>query len=539
MRLTKDGLMDRKIWIEKGYALPEFDLAAVEEATKKAPFWIHFGAGNIFRAFQANVVQQLLNGGVIDRGLVVAEGYDYEIVEKMYRPHDNIGALVTLKSDGTVGKTVVASVVESLAADSGNETDWARLREIFRNPSLQMVTFTITEKGYLLRNAAGVAMPGVEDDFAAGPVLPKSYIGKVVTLLHERFVNGELPVAMVSMDNCSHNGDKLYAAVREFAEEWERRGVCKPGFLSYVNNESRVSFPWTMIDKITPRPDAKVEKILSDDGIESLEPVITSKKTYVAPFVNSEECQYLVIEDKFPNGRPELEKGGLYFTDRATVDKVEKMKVCTCLNPLHTFLALSGCLLGYTLIADEMKDDDLQRLVRRLGYDEGLPVVVNPEIIDPKNFIDEVVNVRIPNPFMPDTPQRIACDTSQKLSIRFGETIKGYLRRDDLDVSSLKVIPLVFALWLRYLTATDDDGNAFELSPDPLLAEVTKYVAGIAVGSADENSVRAAVTPLLHRAEIFGVDLFEAGLAETVISDFTKLVSGKGAVRKTLHGFAE
>ena len=84
-----------------------------------------------------------------------------------------------------------------------------KLREIFRSPSLQMVTFTITEKGYLLRNAAGVSMPGVEDDFAAGPVLPKSYIGKVVTLLHERYVNGELPIAMVSMDNCSHNGDKL------------------------------------------------------------------------------------------------------------------------------------------------------------------------------------------------------------------------------------------------------------------------------------------------------------------------------------------
>lgn len=89
------------------------------------------------------------------------------------------------------------------------------------------------------------------------------------------------------------------------------------------------------------------------------------------------------------------------------------MKVCTCLNPLHTFLAVSGCLLGYTLIADEMKDEDLLRLVKRLGYDEGLPVVVDPGIIKPKDFIDEVVNIRIPNPFMPDTPQRIACDTSR------------------------------------------------------------------------------------------------------------------------------
>ena len=121
-----------------------------------------------------------------------------------------------------------------------------------------------------------------------------------------------------------------------------------------------------------------------------------------------------------------MEKAGLYFTDRETVDKVEKMKVCTCLNPLHTALAIFGNLLGFTLIADEMKDEDLVKLVNILGYKEGLPVVVDPKILSPKAFIDEVVQKRIPNPFMPDTPQRIACDTSQKLSIRFGETIKAY-----------------------------------------------------------------------------------------------------------------
>ena len=90
---------------------------------------------------------------------------------------------------------------------------------------------------------------------------------------------------------------------------------------------------------------------------------MTSKNTYVAPFVNAEETEYLVIEDAFPNGRPKLEKGGLMFTDRETVDKVEKMKVCTCLNPLHTALAVFGCLLGYTKISDEMKDPQLVKLV--------------------------------------------------------------------------------------------------------------------------------------------------------------------------------
>ena len=128
-------------------------------------------------------------------------------------------------------------------------------------------------------------------------------------------------------------------------------------------------------------------------------------------------------------------KSGVMFTTRETVEKVERMKVCTCLNPLHTTLAVYGCLLGYTKISEEMKDQDLVKLVEIIGYKEGLPVVTDPGILSPKKFIDEVLQIRVPNPFMPDTPQRIACDTSQKLSIRFGETIKEYAARPELQVS--------------------------------------------------------------------------------------------------------
>lgn len=532
MKLTLDGIKNTADWNAKGYKLPEFDVEKVTAATKESPFWIHFGAGNIFRAFQANVVQNMLNKGDLDRGLVVAEGYDYEIIQKMYTPHNNVGAVVTLKSDGSVDKTVVASICEALCADSSS-SDFDRLSEIFVNPSLQMVTFTITEKGYLLANAKGETMPAVEADFAAGPAKPESYMGKVVALLYRRFEKGELPLAMVSMDNCSHNGDKLYAAVHTFAKEWEARGVCKKGFLAYVENDAKVSFPWTMIDKITPRPDANIQEILLKDGIEGLDPVITTKNTYVAPFVNAEECEYLVIEDKFPNGRPQLEKGGLIFTDRATVDKVEKMKVCTCLNPLHTALAVNGCLLGYTLISKEMADPDLLKMVEIIGYKEGLPVVVDPKILSPKTFIDEVVKIRIPNPFMPDTPQRIACDTSQKLSIRFGETIKAYQARKDLNVADLKLIPYVFASWLRYLMAIDDEGKPFDLSPDPLLNDVCRYVKDVKLGQAFD--VHKVCGEILKRKEIFGVDLYEAGLAEAVEKWFVKLTAAPGAVRSTLH----
>ena len=432
-------------------------------------------------------------------------------------------------------KTIVGSIMESLILDSKNEAEYARLREIFENPSLQMASFTITEKGYATANAKGELFPAVAADFEKGPEAPESYLGKVVSLLYTRYTHGELPIAMVSMDNCSHNGDKLYAAVNAFAKAWTDKGLVEEGFLSYVNDTTKVTFPWSMIDKITPRPDAKVEAMLAEDHIGGLDAVVTSKNTYIAPFVNAEECEYLVIEDAFPNGKPALDKGGIIFTDRATVDKVEKMKVCTCLNPLHTALAIYGCLLGYTLISEEMKNPLLKNMVEVIGYKEGLPVVVNPGILDPKKFIDEVVNVRIPNPFLPDSPQRIATDTSQKLSIRFGETIKAYEASPDLHTEDLKLIPLVYAGWLRYLMGIDDEGNEFTPSSDPLLEEARQYVADYELSSAPKDLSK--LDALLANEKIFGVNLHTIGMDALVKQYFTELSSGVGAVTATLKKY--
>ncbi len=534
MKLSNEGLKNREEWISKGYALPEFDREEMVRETLAHPVWVHFGAGNIFRAFQAAAAQKLLNEGIMKSGIIAVDGFDYEIVEKAYRPNDNLSVLVTLKANGTVEKNVIGSIGESCMLDSENAAEYARLKEIFRSDSLQLCTFTITEKGYALTDASGKELASVTEDIEKGVEKPMSYIGKVTSLLYARYLAGEKPIAMVSTDNCSHNGDKLFAAVDTFAKRWAEKGHVEKGFAEYIENPEKVSFPWSMIDKITPRPDHSVEEILKKDGLP-LEPVITSRKSYVAPFVNAEESEYLVIEDWFPNGRPALEKAGFYFTDRETVDKVERMKVCTCLNPLHTALAVFGCLLGYSKISDEMKDENLVSLVKTIGYKEGLPVVVNPGILDPKQFIDTVVNVRIPNPFMPDTPQRIATDTSQKLSIRYGETIKAYLADDSLDVRDLKKIPLVFAGWLRYLMGVDDEGNAFELSPDPLLEDVKAYVSDFRCGEVpSEETVKAKLLPLLKNAKIFGVDLEEAGMSGAVIRHFMEMLKGKGAVRNVL-----
>ena len=516
MKLNNETLKNRADWEAKGYRLPEYDRVAMTARTKAEPTWLHFGAGNIFKALHGMAAQRLLNEGVLDKGIIAVERRD-----NGGEKNDDLAVVVTLKADGSVEKNILGAIAETDYLYGGEE----RLAEIFRAPSLQLVTFTITEKGYSLLGE------DVKADLAAAPAEAASYMGKVAALLLERYRAGAYPLAMVSTDNCSHNGDKLRAAMLAFAGAWGDEG-----FKAYIEDGEKVSFPWTMIDKITPSPDLTVGAMLEADGLEGFAPVRNARGTVKAPYVNAEESEYLVLEDSFPNGRPPLEKAGFYFTDRETVDKVERMKVCTCLNPLHTALAVYGCLLGFKRISDEMKDEDLLKMVKRIGYVEGLPVVTDPGIIRPMDFIDTVVNVRIPNPFMPDTPQRIATDTSQKLPIRFGETIKAYLASDTLDVRELKLIPLVFAGWLRYLMAVNDAGEAFEPSPDPLLETAQGYVKDFSLG---ETPDCAKLEGLLRNASVFGVDLVEAGLADKVCSYFKELTAGVGAVRATLHKYVE
>ena len=547
MKLTdlRSGNFNAAEWEAKGYLLPKFDMAAVAKKTYDEPTWVHFGGGNIFRAFPAAILNDALNTGKYDRGVIVAETFDYEVIDKAYAPYGNLSLAVSLCSNGTIEKKVIASVTEALKADY-QFADWQRLVEIFRKPSLKMISFTITEKGYTY-NEADLKAPLPSPLGGKTTEGPKLAMGKVAALLYERFkagvesspqggTGGGLPLTVQSMDNCSHNGDKVKAGVLAYAERWVSDGLVPQAFLDYLKDESKITFPWSMIDKITPRPHEKVKEMLAADGFEDNNYIETEKHTFTAPFVNAEEVQYLVIEDNYTNGRPPLDLGGALYTTRETVDKVETMKVTTCLNPLHTAMSIYGCMLGYTLISAEMADEDLRDFIQKIGYMEAMPVVTDPGVLNPYEFIGAVINRRLPNPFMPDAPQRIAMDTSQKLPIRFGETIKKYVARG-LDMSNLVLIPLTLAGYARYLKGIKDDGTPFEPSPDPMLAELQAIVAPLEIGKADQDW--SPLKALYSRSDVFGLNLYEAGLGEQIEGMVKELFAGNGAVRKTLHKYVQ
>lgn len=532
MQLTVDGINYTTQWEAAGITLPGYNASETAEEGRRHPVWMHFGIGNIFRIFLGGIADSLLEQGLLNGGITCVETFDYETVDKIYRPFDNLSLSVILENDGSRRQKVIAPFAEAIKGRSDDSSEWNRLMDVFSAPTLQMVSFTITEKGYALKNASGAYFGFVQEEIEKGPSHAVSAPAIIAAGLLSRFEAGAAPLALVSMDNCSHNGERLRDAVLEIARAWTEKGFAGQPYLDYVENESVIAFPWTMIDKITPRPSEQVAADLTAAGVEDMDIVITSKRTYIAPFVNAEGPQYLVVEDSFPNGRPPLERAGVYMTNRETVNKSERMKVTVCLNPIHTALAPVGCVLGYQLFSDEMADPQLLALAKKVGLDEGMEFVEDPGILSPKDFIEECLYVRFPNPYLGDTPQRIAVDTSQMLGIRFGENIKACVRKYG-NAEKLRGITLAIAGWLRYLLALDDEGKPFELSPDPMNDELTRQIEGIGFGSS-ADAVSKAVHPILANANIFGIDLYEAGIGKTAEQDLLAMLAGPGAVRKHL-----
>jgi len=472
--------------------------------------WLHMGAGNISRIFLGALQQNMLDAGIATGEMAMCECYDEEIISSVFVPCDNKTIAVTLHTDGNIGKRTLRSVSEAFGRDQ------KRLNEIISATELQLISLTITEKGYAVD----------PEKTCKSPAEAVTTLECVTAGLFARFTNQAPPLALVTMDNFAANGAKLAAAVLSIATAWQENGSVPTGFADYVKTQA---YPWTMIDKITPHPSEAIAKTLNTMGVSQTQIITTQKGTITASFVNAEVCQYLVMEEDFPNGRPpfeQLKANGVYLTDRETVRKVDHMKVCACLNPLHTILGVSGMMLNYPTIAQCMKDSRLVTLLRKAAA-EALPVVAHPGILDPKEFLEEVLTTRFPNPFIPDTPTRIATDSSQKIPVRFGQTLKAR-KEANLPTEELTAIPLFIALWLRYRLGKNDAGEKLTLAPDPLVPEVIAALEGTPLGTA------ADISGILTNEKLFGVSLTEVGLGEKVTQYFTALSTAPGAVGKVL-----
>ncbi len=281
LALTLKGTEPRSLWDDAGIALPAYDVRQSAEKARRAPRWVHFGVGNIFRVFIAGIADALLRAGTLDRGVTCVETYDAEIVRRVYDPFDNLILSVILNRDGTKELRVLGSAAEAVVADFRDEASLRRMKEIFTSRELQIVSFTVTEKGYAVRDPDGAYLAQVARDIENGPERAVSVPAIVAAMLLARFSAGRLPVALVSMDNCARNGDHLRDAVLAVAREWQKHGFVGDDFLAYLSDPSATAFPCTMIDKITPRPAQAVADALTALGVIS-RPLSTRKSRSIS-----------------------------------------------------------------------------------------------------------------------------------------------------------------------------------------------------------------------------------------------------------------
>lgn len=536
VKITDDYKAKKEYFAKAGIKVPTYDQAEITKNTLAAPQWVHFGGGNLFRAFHAAIASHLIDAGKLNKGIIVVDTHDSSVISGVYNKFNNRMVRVITKADGSQDRELFASVAKAIYAGPATEDDsgFEALKKIFTQDSLQVASFSITEKGYALKDAEGNFYAPVARDIKNGPAKPENNMSLMVALLLARFNAGANPMALLSTDNFSQNGDKLKDSVMTIAKAWKANGFVNQDFIDYLTDENKITFPLSMIDRITPNPSETVSKALEKAGFEDYQIIHTPAHTNIAAFTNTEEAHYLVVEDKFPNGRPAFEDDGVIMTDRDTVNLADQMKVTACLNPLHTALAIYGTILGFKSISSEVQDPDLKHLIMQIGYGEDLPVVQDPKVLSPRKFIDELVNKRLPNPYSPDTPQRIATDTSQKMGARYGVTIQHYIDDPDRDPKDLNFIPLVIATWLRYLMGVNDEGAEFQPSPDPLWDDLHGQVKDIKFGDADQD-VHEAVKGILSNKSIFGVDLYEVGLGSKIEADFKEMLAGKGTIRKTLE----
>ncbi len=447
---------------------------------------VHLGCGAFHRAHQAVYTDAALARSGGDWRIAAVSLRSTEIADAL-NPQDGLYTLIERGSDG-VDARVIGSLSRVIAAARQPGQTLAALVD----PATRIVTLTVTEKAYGIDRARGdvdVAHPAVAADLA-DPRHPTGVLGLVVEALRQRFAGGVAPFTVLCCDNLPANGALVKAGVLGFAR------LIDPALSARI--EGTVAFPSSMVDRITP---AATPEMFAD--AENL----TGYSDEAA--VETESFTQWVIEDDFPEGRPDWEAGGALFVD--DVEPYEAMKL-RMLNGAHSMIAYAGFLAGHVTVRDAMADAALASLVRRHLRAAAATLDALPGI-DLESYADELV-ARFANPAIAHATWQIAMDGTEKLPQRLVAPALEAL------VAGQSARPFVFAIaaWVRYCLGQTEAGEPYTLR-DPREAAIAAAVKA----AADDPAALCA--GLFALREVFPPALADApGFREEVAELLSKMI---------------
>ncbi|MCS5450678.1 mannitol dehydrogenase family protein [Enterobacter huaxiensis] len=460
---------------------------------------VHFGFGAFHRAHQALLTNRVLNAKGGDWGICEISLFSGDVLMSQLRAQDHLFTVLEKGAEGNQ-PIIVGAVNECLNAKLDS---LAAIIEKFCEPQVAIVSLTITEKGYCIDPATGkldMQNARIIHDLE-NPAEPHSAPGILVEALHRRRERGLPAFTVLSCDNIPDNGHVVKNAVLGMAQKRS------PELAAWIDEQ--VSFPGTMVDRIVPAAtDASLAEITQALGVE--DPCAISCE----PFIQ------WVVEDNFVAGRPEWEVAGVQMVH--DVLPWEQMKL-RMLNGSHSFLAYLGYLAGYAHINECMEDASFRDAARRLMLDEQAPTLRITDV-DLTAYADSLID-RFANPALQHRTWQIAMDGSQKLPQRMLEGIRVHLERG----SAWPLLALGVAGWIRYVSGTDERGNAIDVR-DPLSDKIRMAVEA----SSDADRVNA----LVALSEVFGDALAQnAVFVEAVNQAYQRIVrrGARQAVIETLN----
>ncbi|MFL4212131.1 fructuronate reductase [Enterobacter mori] len=429
---------------------------------------VHFGFGAFHRAHQALLTNRVLNEKGGDWGICEISLFSGDVLMSQLRAQDHLFTVLEKGAEGNQA-IVVGAVHKCLNAKLDS---LAAIIEKFCEPQVAIVSLTITEKGYCIDPATGkldMHNTRILHDLE-NPTEPHSAPGILVEALHRRRERGLPPFTVLSCDNIPDNGHVVKNAVLGMAQ---KRSAELAGWI-----DAHVSFPGTMVDRIVPAAtETSLAEITQELGVE--DPCAISCE----PFIQ------WVVEDNFVAGRPEWEAAGVQMVK--DVLPWEQMKL-RMLNGSHSFLAYLGYLAGYAHINECMEDASFREAARRVMLNEQAPTLRITDV-DLTAYADSLID-RFANPALQHRTWQIAMDGSQKLPQRMLDGIRVHLERK----SAWPLLALGVAGWIRYVSGTDERGDAIDVR-DPLSDKIQSIVKA--------SSEAERVNALLTLSEVFGQDL--------------------------------
>lgn len=391
---------------------------------------VHIGAGAFHRAHQAMYLDDLLASHP-DWAICGVSLHSHEVQDAL-QPQDGLYTLALLGSETRL--RVIGALREVLCAREEPTTVLARLAQ----PTVRLVTLTITEKGYCLAgNELNLSHPDIQHDLAT-PQRPRSAIGYVAEGLRMRREQGTRPYTVLSCDNLADNGHRLRRAVVQYA------GQLDQSLADWI--DANVAFPCSMVDSITPATDdALRERVRNELHCDDAWPI------------QREEYTQWVVEDRFCNERPPLEQVGVTLSqDIAGYDRA-KLRL---LNGAHSSLAYLGSLMELDSVGDAMAEPLLADFVERLMRESIVPAITLPQGMDAGRYIDAILQ-RFRNPSIRHRLSQIAWDGSQKLPVRLLGTIGEALAQG----RTIDTLCLPVAAWMHFVRRQATRGVALV---DPL-----------------------------------------------------------------------